>query len=106
MARWVRKRKEGPLFESANEEIQIFFRRIADHVQKNYEPAHAAYFLGGADPWVIAHAKVSNAILVTNEKRVSPGAKKVKIPNICDVFNVVPYKLDDLFRDLKPPFLQ
>lgn len=36
-----------------------------------------------ADPYVIALAKVNNAIIVTGEKAVGPGAKRPKIPNIC-----------------------
>lgn len=44
-------------------------------------------FLAGADPWVIAYAKVIGGTVVTMEQPASVGAK-VKIPDICDAVSV------------------
>lgn len=40
-----------------------------------------------ADAWLCAEAKLNNYVLVTNE--VSSNSKnKIKIPNVCDQFNI------------------
>jgi hypothetical protein len=36
-----------------------------------------------ADPYVIATAKILDAIVVTGEKPVGPNARRPKIPNVC-----------------------
>lgn len=42
-----------------------------------------------ADPWIIAHAMDSNAVVVTKEEKVTQASSsKVKIPNVCDNMNV------------------
>jgi len=42
----------------------------------------------GADPFLIATAKVKNAIVVTNEKIVPDKSKRIKIPNVCQSINI------------------
>nr|WP_277995575.1 DUF4411 family protein [Desulfitibacter alkalitolerans] len=41
-----------------------------------------------ADPYVIALAKVNSAVVVTGEKAVGLGAKRPKIPNICQYLQI------------------
>lgn len=42
-----------------------------------------------ADPWVIAHALASNAVVVTKEEKITdPQSQKIKIPNVCDNMGV------------------
>lgn len=42
-----------------------------------------------ADPWLIAHAMESNAVVVTKEEKVTASnSKKIKIPNVCDNMGV------------------
>jgi hypothetical protein len=45
------------------------------------------FFLGKADPWLIAYAAVNDCVIVTHE-RFSPEAKKVLIPVIANKFGV------------------
>lgn len=40
-----------------------------------------------ADAWLCAESKLNNYVLVTNEKR-SNSKNKIKIPNVCDQFNI------------------
>ena len=56
---------------------------VADYVNATYEPEQAHLFLAGADPWLIAHAKAEGGTVVTFEALVGPGAKIVKVPNVC-----------------------
>lgn len=42
-----------------------------------------------ADPWVIAHAMVRNATVVTKEERVlQPNTTRIRIPNVCENMGV------------------
>ncbi|MDD2781945.1 DUF4411 family protein [Sulfuricurvum sp.] len=88
LSAWVEERKKDPLFiETDDTATQLVFGEIAEFVVENYSEAQASHFLSGADPWLIAKCKAIGATLVTKEV-LAPGAKKVKIPNICQEFGV------------------
>lgn len=58
--------------------------------QNQFTDAAKAEFARGADGWLVAYARVKGSIAVTQEV-LAPEAKiKVKIPNVCQAFNV-PY---------------
>ena len=100
LAEWVRERRGTPLFVAPEEEVQSFVGVISDYVVGAYPAIHAQHFLDGADPWVIAHAKVEGAIVVTREKPVPSNSKKVKIPNVCAHFSVPRIDTYELMRAL------
>lgn len=86
---WAKARKAHTFFADTTEiAVQKAFRDIAAHVASRYEPQHAGKFLDGADPWLIAYAQVNDCTVVTSEVFVPLSARKVKIPNICEQFNV------------------
>lgn len=85
---WARLRVNSGLFIEPDEVVQQYLRAIADYVNTNYEAIASSYFLGKADPWVIAHAKTDSSIVVTHEQTVPNNSHKVKIPNICVQFSV------------------
>ena len=80
LAAWVVARKDTGLFVAPDVEVQKEFRLIADYVRQEYLHRQAEEFLGGSDPWVIAHAKPENAVVVTSEAVVPPESKKVEDP--------------------------
>ncbi|WP_371440559.1 DUF4411 family protein [Aeromonas hydrophila] len=41
-----------------------------------------------ADPWLIAKAMTLGATVVSNESHVDALSRKVKVPNICQTFDV------------------
>ena len=88
LAVWARDRRTGPLFVQPSSSVQSALTRVADYVTSRYEPNQAADFLGGADPWVIAHAIAEGGSVVTLEEAVSATSKKAKIPNVCEHFHV------------------
>ncbi|MCK0198976.1 DUF4411 family protein [Ancylobacter sp. 6x-1] len=55
-----------------------------------------------ADPFVIATARISGAVIVTEEGRGSPG--KPKIPDVCDAYGVECINLLDLIRKVRWKF--
>jgi len=87
---WVEEREsEGFFIDVSSPEIQKEFQKIAKWVMsQNFGPEHKAKFLSGADPWLIAAAKVHGCKVVTQEKSAGNGTKKVKIPDICTAFQV------------------
>lgn len=85
LAEWVGARKE--YFIEPDEQVQEKFAQVINYVQQNNRSeADAEKFLSGADPWVIAHVLVGTDQIVTHEKRVPEHSKKIKIPNVCEVF--------------------
>jgi|SRR5215467_2078800 len=106
LARWVKTRRQSGLFVDANGEVQKYMNKVADHVMGNYEQQHAAHFLSGADPWLIAHSIHSKGVVVTHESARRPDAKVARIPDVCHAFKVPcidTYEmLDRLGADFRP----
>jgi predicted nucleic acid-binding protein len=104
LADWVHERREKGYFVKPGKDVQNEFQTIANYVSNKYPSHNIRYFLIGADPWVIAHAKAEDATVVTHEIKVSDDSNKIKIPNICAYFKVKcidPYKM---LRELKARF--
>ncbi|WP_299310818.1 DUF4411 family protein [uncultured Halomonas sp.] len=106
LSEWVRLRRHQFLAVD-DEATQAVFADIADHVatHSSYQEPHVSSFLAGADPWLVAKAKAIGAQVVTNEARVGPGSKKVKVPNICDQFQVACLDTYDLLDTLRARFV-
>lgn len=85
---WAEDRPGLPLFREPSEAVQRCLGDIADFVNANYNPEWAAEFLSGADPWLIAHARVEGGKVVTFESWHGPNARKPKIPNVCRALGV------------------
>jgi hypothetical protein len=55
-----------------------------------------------ADPWLVAHAKATGSLLVSLEEKVADNCQKIKIPNVCEQFQVAdPLNTFDLLRRLQ-----
>lgn len=104
IASWARERRNIGLFVEPDEPVQATLREIADFVQNNYRRVHADKFLGGADPWLIAHAKTYGGRIVTYEREVPSNSQKVKIPNICNEFDIQSLNLYAMLRALRFSF--
>ena len=78
LAEWIKDRRKTNFFVEPDTTVQKIFQNIADYVSNNFEPPHAQFFLDGADPWVIAHAKAQNAIVVTHEVLAAENSKKLR----------------------------
>lgn len=99
------KRQQGTLFREALEPVQEKLRQIANSVNANsqYAKHHVAAFLGGADPWVIAHAIEQGGRVVTFEKP-EPNSTKPKIPDVAGEFGRKCINLWDVLTELKASF--
>jgi len=87
---WVRELERTNSFIDISEPvIQSQFSRMAAWLtEQDYGAAHIAKFCDGADLWIVAVAKLRNAIAVTQETMPGPGTKKVKLPDICERMDV------------------
>jgi predicted nucleic acid-binding protein len=81
-------------------EIQANQRQIANYIVKHevFSPENKYTFLEKADPWLIATAMTRGFTIVTHEAKAGAGTKKVKIPNICEVFGVDYISLFDVMK--------
>ena len=105
---WVQARVNSH-FTPPHNAVQTQFTRVSNHVIRRYTPSQVDEFLGGADPWLIAHAIESGGSVVTNETPTQePGPNrntglidtKVKIPNVCRHFGVATVSLSAMLRAL------
>ncbi len=90
LVEWVEEIEVNGFFiDVSTPEIQKVFKQVAKYVMaQNFGPEHKAKFMNGADPWIIAAAKVHNCKVVTQEKSVGANSKKVKIPDVCTALQV------------------
>jgi len=95
LAQWSKENKDF-LFVFPDEATQVVYSEIANLIVEHYQPQHVQDFLSYADPWVIAHAKAHRLTVITMEGRKNEHidgttgliAGKIKIPNICQRFEV------------------
>ena len=71
--------------------------------QSHFTDAAKAEFAdtGNADPWLVAYAKATNRIVVTNETYDPNIRRRIKIPNVCKAFGVDCVNLFEMLRALK-----
>ena len=102
---WVKERDKPDFFLPVDDrQTQEVYAQIANYVVQHFEEKHFAPFLGVADPWLVAKAKTTGAVLVTHEALVPANSKKVKIPNICQHFFVQYISTFSLLRRLEARF--
>lgn len=88
LAEWV-KARNGQFIANDDDATQTAFVQIIEYVMaQNFNPANRDNFLAKADPWLIAKAMSTGAIVVMHESLVNENTKKVKVPNICKQFGV------------------
>ena len=62
-------------------------------------------FLAGADPWLIAKARVTGALVVTHERLNLQNRRKFLIPNVCQHFGVTCLNTFELLNLLEARFV-
>lgn len=97
---WARQQKGNGHFIEPDVVVQAIFREIAIYVNQNYPQFQASAFLAGADPWIIAHAKVYGGRVVTFEV-TAPNSKKPKIPDIAAQFGIETLNVYQMVRELR-----
>ena len=95
LLKWV---KDKDFFKEPDDGVQKYLKKI----MKNY-PRLVDNIKGRsiADPWVIAHAKIEDALVVTTEQEAS---KKIKIPDVCKKENIPCIDIHDFVKEMKIEF--
>ena len=89
LADWVKERKEAGMFIDSDTAVQRELQRVSTYVVGRYpDNQPRRRFLDRADPWIIAHAIAEGGSVVTHEQNDPEGSSKVKIPNVCEYFEV------------------
>lgn len=105
LAEWVRERP-GHFIKNDDRETQRIFAHIVEAVMNgNYNPGNRDQFLAKGDPWIIAKARTTGATVVTHESRLAPDTRKVKVPNICQLFQVPCMNTFQFLRELDARFV-
>lgn len=90
LAEWVKENSEI-FVDVSDEATQGAFATVASELANRSSDMKAGAlddFLAGADPWLIAKAMSSGAVVVTHEVYQPEMKKKFSIPNVCEWFGV------------------
>jgi hypothetical protein len=87
---------------TAEDDIIAAYRDIMSWVQGQTQFLDYAKdeFARVADGWLVSYAKARGATVVTNERFEATARKKVKIPNVCQAFNIPYVNIFELLRAL------
>lgn len=95
LLQWAKQRNGA--FLSSGVDVQHIVREI---LQQHPTLVTGTRKTNGADPFVIALAKLKNCTLVSDETRAGAG-QPVKIPNVCESYGVRLIKFVDFLREVK-----
>ena len=107
LVQWVRDdvpteffvRVDTERVERAYSEVMLWVERHPKYFN------HAkAKFATGADGWLVAYARVHGATVVTNEQTAPESKKEVKLPDLCDQFEVQHRNTFHMLRMLRVHF--
>ncbi|KKM11266.1 hypothetical protein SY88_09345 [Clostridiales bacterium PH28_bin88] len=82
--RWAKEREH--IFLEADEEVQKVIGTIVDNFPLFVPPDSPDGIW--ADAYVVAFGAAKKWMVVTGEKPVGPGARRIKIPNVCQAMGV------------------
>ncbi len=103
LVQWVKRDVPASFFLSVDygdvpdryAEIMLWAQR-----HRRYYDEAKAKFAAGADGWLVAYAKVRGLKVVTNEKPEPDSRRAIKLPEVCQEFNVECINTFDLLRKL------
>ena len=101
------KKSAGDLFVStSNAPTLAAYGEVNQWVQNQsrFTAAAKSEFANDADAWVIAYAKANNAMVVTHEMPAPTARKNVKIPDVCNNFDIKYLNTFDMLRELNIVF--
>lgn len=102
LAKWFQVRREMGLCIKPSQQVQARVGAITTQIfsSHRYPQHHAMKFARGADPWLIAHAWDDSGVVVTQESDLKPEAHVVRIPDVCDTFNIRCINLLGMMQEL------
>ncbi len=100
---WVREHED--LFKIIDNNVEQSLQDVSSWViSQNYIGSAIRDFFLKADYFLIAYAHANNLILITHEKMENT-LNKIKIPNVCQAFNVQCMNTFDMLRQERVKFV-
>jgi hypothetical protein len=102
---WIMEAYKGEVLPTTKDKkVLSKYKDIQDSIKDNSQYSQSAKdefaTYENADAWIIAYATVYNYKVVTFEK-YEPNSKQIKIPNVCEKFNVECIDLFDFMRNVQ-----
>lgn len=90
LAEWANTQFADAFFSTDEADVIESYGKIMTWVQgqAQFLDAAKAEFAGGADGWLVAYATVKGLVVVTHEQPAPDARRRVKIPNVCEAFDV------------------
>lgn len=106
LVQWVARATDGATASTRSQPVSDAYRQMVDWVKDNpqFQPAALDEFGRGADGWLAAYARVTGAVLVTNEVANPNKRNKVPLPDICAQFGVRCINTYAMLRELGARF--
>jgi len=101
-------RHRGKLRRPVHPDAEKSAGQIADYVwtEPRYQTHQKIEVSCGGDAWLIASAKHDKGTVVSNESNRFPNSKKVRIPDVCDVFGVKCRTMIQLIKEIPGRILE
>ena len=106
LSEWVKQAPDNLFVSSAEKSVIDAFTEMMNWVQGNsqFRPEAKEEFARAADGWVVAYARVHDAVVVTHEVFNADVRKRVPIPNVCRQFDVAYRDTFAMLRELEVRF--
>ena len=103
---WVSRAPSALFASSAEPPVIHAFTEMVNWVRGNEQflPEARAEFARVADGWLVAYARVHNAVVVTHEVFGAEVRRKVPLPNVCREFGVDYRDTFEMLRELRVRF--
>lgn len=94
---WLKARMDKIIATPDNQECQDLVGKMCAYSYETFGSVRTVEFTRGADLWLIARAKLDGGAVVTQESTT----KLVRIPTICNAFDIRHISLFQMNRELK-----
>lgn len=103
LVEWVKRELPAKFFLSVDDEtVTTAYTRVVQWVQQSpqYFDQAKAKFATGADGWLVAYSMAHSTVVVTNEQPRPEARNAIKLPDVCDQFDVPYIDTFHMLRDL------
>ena len=107
LVKWVKSELPAEFFLDTNgKAVTEAYSEVMLFVQRNprYFDRAKAKFATEADGWLVAHAMVHGATVVTNEQPRPESRNRVLLPDVCDQFEIAYRDTFSMLKDLRIRF--
>lgn len=107
LVRWVKRDVPQSFFLPVDTHAVVgAYSEVINWVQRHpqYFEYAKAKFASGADGWLVAYTRIHGSTVVTNEQSAPESKREVKLPDVCDHFQVPRSTTFSMLQSLKIQF--